>query len=183
MQIMQLKKQPEGNNADALKQRLVAMQRFYFKGIMGIDGAQGVLHAVGFYQDTKEGAMPFGKDEKFWAEEAHKRFYHLKEIYSSIPFDQLRCNADYYPLFAASNALKMAESKLNEALAENAPERFEARNSALENIFHFFSDWGSVYKFRINALREKIQKIEGNSDFDPELIDINGKNWGKMSGV
>lgn len=180
---MQLEKQPEGNNADALKQRLAAMHRFYLKGIMGVDGAQGVLSALGFYQNAKEGTLPFGKDEKFWAGDARERFFRLKELYSAIPLDRLRGNADYYPLFAASNALKMAESKLNEALAESEPARIEARHSELENLFVLFKDWGLVYTSRINVLFEKIHKREGNCDFELELIDINGKSWGKKSWI
>ena len=180
---MQPKKQPDANSAEALKQRLVAMHKFYFKGFDGFSGMQGVINAVGCYQDAKEGILNFGKDGAFWANNAHRIFFRLNEFYAAIPFDRLRGNADFYPLFAANNALKMAEGKLSEALAENEPARIDARSQELEGLLCIIRDWGAVYRARINMLFEKIHKIEGNSDFELELIDINGKSWGKRSKI
>ena len=181
MQKIRQNGQPEGNNADALKQRVAAMHKFYFKGITGFSGTQGIANASDFYRDAQSGFLAAGKDEKFWADEVHARFFRLKKIYSAIPFAELHGNADYYPLFAANNALKMAERKMNDALAETEPARIEVRNKELVNLFILFMDWGAVYKERINMLFKKIHELEGNRDFELELIDINGKSWGKKS--
>ena len=178
---MQLKKQPEVNNSDALKQRVTAMHRFYFKGMSS--PASNILYHAESYAHAIEKGQHRRQDAGFWAEDMAQCFFTIKGLYACIPFDSLRGNADYYPLFAGRNALKMAESKLEGALAAKEPAEVEVLINDLRGNLRLFRDWGLVYRARINAIFRQIHKIEGNRDFQIELVDIDRISWGNLRGV
>ena len=163
-------------NTDELKQRVSDMHKFYFKGLasdlsLAVQGAE-------YYAWAKQRA-----DASRGAEVAQQGVCSLNQIYSHIPFDKLRGNADYYPLFAARNALKLADGNLKEALVETDSEIIKALAVSISGNLHIMADWGRVYRARINLIFDEIHAIEGNKNFKLEVIDTSGTNLGKLPRV
>jgi len=155
-----------------LKEEANGLARFYFHS-MG-----GVLRAIWGFQELLQRNIcnheEASRDILPWLESIEGR-------YGSIPFDELRGNAAYYPLFIVKTMLPSLRSAAEACIRG---EKDENQITRLRLICCTIKSLGDIYRKKFNSTCEEINRLEGNDDFKIQIPPgMTGVQFPLMNGV
>jgi len=105
----------------------------------------------------------------------------IEERYNSIPFESLRGNDIYYPLFLVNSILPSLRLAAEECVQgekdENQITRLKLAASTIQTL-------GEIYRKKLNDTCKEINEREGNNDFEIRIPPgITGQVFPPTNGV
>jgi len=149
---------------EQLKSRAELMGKYYFRGfgncLAGTSAsASNCVHYPESIFEMKKHALD--------------SYSFIEELYQKIPFEELKDNEDFKPIFSARTLLSEYKEVLNSLLEDPSNEKekrlYELNRIILQTV--------EPYRWNFWGLTKKIRKIPGNENFFFKVVDWNGHEW------
>jgi len=151
-------------SVEQLKARAELMGKYYFRGFGNF--IQIVVANAQIY-------LLYPEDRVEVKKETLDAYSLIEELYKKIPFEELKDNEDFKPIFSARDLLPEYKQALDSF--------FEAPTEEKENILDKLGikilETVEPYRENFWGLTKKIRSISENENFYVKVIDWNGVEW------
>jgi len=148
---------------EKLKQRAERIGRYYCKGFGDcLGGVNGGLEA---YLKHPE--------ELKHRDNGYRWLGKIFDFYSKIPFDELKNDEVFFPLFVVKRMLDVYKGKIDQVIETKNDKLFKD----VANYSDSITEVGNLYRYSFRDALRDVREASGNDDFKVRVVDLEGEIW------